>query len=333
MAIKFRCQHCQQLLGISTTKAGTNVDCPACGRSVNVPGEGGATTRTALDRPPHEHPDLLEALQELSALGTPNVVQNPRPTASTVASLARRQAAPRPSTAAAPDSSARQDRDTMRIVPLTNASASKSPTARQEESPRGPSELQTIDDSTPFILPDGLEHEDTDLNAALQELAGGATNRTLLAAPHSQPLMPHPTTSQRSSFLPLMLTLPAFAMGLLLGTFWKSNSPQFVVESTSIADDKGPEVAMQAPRIGERQLTGVVRYIDDAGKSTPDSGAVVLLLPTENATRLRLDARPLREPADSQARDAVEAALEILGGSVHRADTTGHWAANAPSLP
>jgi len=38
MPIRFRCPHCQQLLGIARRKAGTRVECPTCRASVLVPG-------------------------------------------------------------------------------------------------------------------------------------------------------------------------------------------------------------------------------------------------------------------------------------------------------
>jgi hypothetical protein len=37
MPIRFRCPHCQQLLGIARRKAGTSVNCPTCHQSVLVP--------------------------------------------------------------------------------------------------------------------------------------------------------------------------------------------------------------------------------------------------------------------------------------------------------
>jgi len=37
MPIRFRCEHCQQLLGIARRKAGTKVECPTCHALVLVP--------------------------------------------------------------------------------------------------------------------------------------------------------------------------------------------------------------------------------------------------------------------------------------------------------
>ncbi len=260
MTIKFRCPHCRQFLGISTTKAETLVDCPACGRSVLVPHEGGGATGTKQAPRPGDHPSLRNALQELSALGPPDV-----------------------------------------------------------------------DDSAPLILPDLPE---PDLTSALRELATVAP-----AAPQSQGKQSEPTAAlqPRKGFscaplFLLMFVLPAFAAGFLLGTFWRSSDhPDAAKADPKSIVAPAPEVAIQKPAASERQLKGVVRFVNDSGNSAADTGAIVLLLPTENATTLRLDARPLRESADSKARKAIEAALETLGGSVHQADQAGTWTANVPS--
>jgi DNA-directed RNA polymerase subunit RPC12/RpoP len=39
MPIRFRCPHCERLLGIARRKAGSQIHCPQCGESVLVPGE------------------------------------------------------------------------------------------------------------------------------------------------------------------------------------------------------------------------------------------------------------------------------------------------------
>lgn len=256
MAIKFRCPHCLQLLGISTTKKGTLVDCPACGRSVLVPHDGDVATSTKQASQRGEHPGLFDALQELSALG-----------------------------------------------------------------------LLDADDTAPRILPELLK---PDLNSALWELAAAAP------VVQQQPVKPSKITAacqsetRRFSLLPLMLMLPAFAAGLLIGTFWRSRDH---LDAAKV-DPKSAVAAaavIPLPAASERQLQGIVRFVNDAGNTAADAGAIVLLLPTHNTTTLRLDARPLRESADSKARHAIEAALETLGGSVHQADDAGTWTAQVPS--
>ncbi|MBC7965986.1 MAG: hypothetical protein H7Z17_08685 [Fuerstia sp.] len=320
MAIKFRCPHCRQLLGISTTKAGTLVDCPACGRSVLVPNDGSVTTKTAQTSKTGDHPGLLSALQELSALGSPDDDESGPPAISKAVPRARRLPVARVP-AGDSDSSVTSDRDAMRIIPLTSATEDKTARISATAVLAELAELPTVDDSAPQIVPDELE---SDLTSALQELAEAAPG----VEPH--PTAALPSATGRFSLLSLMLVLPAFAAGLFLGTFWQSSDHPDAAKANP-KFDVAPAVVVPPPAAGERQLKGIVRYVDDSGNSAADAGAVVLLLPTENTTTLRFDARALRESADSKARQAIEAALRILGGSVHQADDSGTWNANVPS--
>lgn len=341
MAIKFRCPHCQQLLGISTTKSGTIVDCPACGRSVNVPAEGGVATRTEPTLRSSDNPGLQDALQELSTLGAQNIDVGVVPEIWKPVPRARKSpVAKAPSTQSDPNSS--PDRDTIRIVPLVNVHATPAVKSPEPVLPEL-ADFQPIEDSAPLILADPRETDDLAMDSnsgqppasphnlalPLQELADVSysvqSQETQLQSAATQK-----TAATLFSSWPLMWTLPAFAIGLFLGTFWNSNSPDGITNPAP-RNAAAPAVVIPAPEVGERQLKGVVRYVNDAGKSLPDSGAVVLLLPIENPTRLRLDARPLREPPDSKARQAIEVALKILGGSVHQVDDSGNWAANVPS--
>ncbi|MDA1232495.1 MAG: hypothetical protein O2856_17105 [Planctomycetota bacterium] len=342
MAIKFRCPHCQQLLGISTTKSGTIVDCPACGRSVNVPVEGGVATRTEQKLRSSDNPGFLDALQELSTLGAQNADVGGSPEIWKPVPRARKSPISKAPSMQA-DLNSSPDRDTMRIVPLANAHAATVAAKSPEEVLPELTDFQPIEGSTPLILADPPETDALapdsysglpptsphDLTLALQELAD-VPHSTQSQVTQLQSTATQKTAAPRSSLWPLMLTLPAFATGLFLGTFWNSNSPNGTTHPAP-RNTAAPASVIPAPEVGERQLKGVVRYVNDSGKSVPDSGAVVLLLPTENPTRLRLDARPLREPIDSKARQAIEVALKILGGSVHQVDDSGNWAANVPS--
>jgi len=345
MAIKFRCPHCQQLLGISTTKAGTIVDCPACGRSVNVPTEGGVTKRTEPKQQSNKDAGLFNALQELSTLGGPTTRNVGPPPISKAVPRERKSPVLRTS-APKPNSSAGTDRDTMRIVPLANASANPGTGTQQKDVHSELAGRAHFENAEPLILNERLENVTFDLNpaddspvssstirrgphnlnSALQELADVTDTAPSSQMRSEQAILE--STSKRSPFLPLMFALPAFAIGLLLGTFWQSHGPQSTSEPTTKGGDAMPAAMAPAPKVGERQINGIVSYVDDSGSTIPDADAVVLLLPTENTTRLRLDARPLREATDSKARQAVEAGLKILGGSVYQADSSGRWTAN-----
>jgi phage FluMu protein Com len=51
MPIRFRCSYCNQLLGISRRKAGTNVRCPTCAGQVFVPSKDEAATVPGREDP------------------------------------------------------------------------------------------------------------------------------------------------------------------------------------------------------------------------------------------------------------------------------------------
>ena len=70
MPIKFRCQHCDQLMGISRSKAGDVVDCQTCGMSVRVPGLDGEVVPLPQPKLDLQDAELANALDELAALGS-----------------------------------------------------------------------------------------------------------------------------------------------------------------------------------------------------------------------------------------------------------------------
>lgn len=69
MPIKFRCRYCQQLLGIAQNKAGSTVDCPACGRTLRVPVPDGHSEAASPARREVHDASLLQALDELAQIG------------------------------------------------------------------------------------------------------------------------------------------------------------------------------------------------------------------------------------------------------------------------
>ena len=50
MPIRFYCNRCHQLLGIASRKAGSEIECPKCGRSQIVPNEEAAAASMVLDK-------------------------------------------------------------------------------------------------------------------------------------------------------------------------------------------------------------------------------------------------------------------------------------------
>ena len=77
MPIRFRCPHCERLLGIARRKSGSQIRCPQCGEGISVPHEDDGSDRTlrGLD-------DLLGPPPE--ANGTPAPLPEPsRPAVAT----------------------------------------------------------------------------------------------------------------------------------------------------------------------------------------------------------------------------------------------------------
>jgi hypothetical protein len=77
MPIRFRCEHCHQLLGIARRKAGSRVECPTCHARVLVP----ATDTTAAPsggaaEPLFERSDFDKVLQ-VPVGNEPSVLANP----------------------------------------------------------------------------------------------------------------------------------------------------------------------------------------------------------------------------------------------------------------
>jgi hypothetical protein len=61
MPIRFRCQYCNQLLGIARRKAGTRVECPTCHAQVLVPdASAGAAVPAAAQAPAAPQAPLFE---------------------------------------------------------------------------------------------------------------------------------------------------------------------------------------------------------------------------------------------------------------------------------
>jgi len=231
---------------------------------------------------PSDHPGLLDALQELTTIGLPEIIE--------------------------PD------------VAEVDAefSSLEQPFASESSPPAEATAGADRSDSRAGVF-------STELSSALQELASTVPVNSASGLQHPQ--RTESSAAQRHSLIPMMLILPAFAVGLLLGTFWRSDGTAVTPQPERQSDQKQASIVIP-PAAGQRQLNGVVLWKDDSGNTSPDAGALILLLTTENSTRLRLDGRPLRESADSTARKAIEAALQTLGSSVHQADATGAWSAN-----
>jgi hypothetical protein len=296
MPIQFRCQNCHQLLGISRSKAGSVVDCPACGRSLRVPGVDGADALPESVQNSSADTNLLNALEELSnlpaSIGAAATIP-PVPTGS------GRERRPFQSglTGAGPQSS---QKDTMRIVPLAPASS----TSRAETSRdivREPAESPSEDEAAPLII---RELCDTDL----------IDERRIPAAP-SRTRLPVVLIGATAIVAFFFGYLAALTQGTAPDEIrGETNPPLTANANPAVIDSKSEAVS---------KITGTITFSGTGKGESPDAGALVLLLPSANTSGLRLDARPLRNLQQSPAKEAVEVALNILGATITRAADNG----------
>lgn len=82
MPIRFRCRHCNQLMGIARRKAGTAVSCPTCHGQVVVPhADEEAQPAPRPSRPTGEAPPPLFERSDFEAFLDAPVAERPAPAA------------------------------------------------------------------------------------------------------------------------------------------------------------------------------------------------------------------------------------------------------------
>lgn len=364
MSIQFRCVHCRQLLGISSSRAGTQVDCPACGRTLRVPAETGGHSAPLRTVSPQIDAGLLGALEELASLTGPGRSQRP----------GNRKAAPEASPLTPPVA---RKRENLRIVPIkTEQGQSRGNEAEQSlfESPERVFEQlanlpPVVHNDSPSILNDDHATSDSDEDFPDEESTSSSSHSSqpqtrnlgsAISPEHTDALAElaasvpsegssvvskndwsrsssddHPTRRSWSwvKFAGLLVAVVlSFVGGLATGIYKRPGSQ--VVASADKAEPSEQTVLKQAieptgpanpdPEAVEL-ITGRITFLDNNGAEKPDSNALVLLLPSKKETDLKLDAGPLRDLTSTPGRTAIEAALATLGASVIRSDEAGEF--------
>jgi hypothetical protein len=308
MPIKFRCVHCGQYLGISRTKAGTVVDCPACGRSVGVPKkEGEKAERVGRPSLNHDDSQLAEALREVAAIAQSSDMAIPQlpPSFEHV-------------------SDGRETREVNVPPPRIIPSAPLPPIKHFDPPPPprlvpGPADpyADYSDEETAF-----------DTRLPLEELASLAK-----AEPAPLPLPSAygqvPWTNEVPWKLWLAFVAVGFAAivtGFLLGR-WDLSMEQD--RSARATDDEGEPPSEESSaatedvyaHLGALAAEGTIKYGEGEGSPiTPDAGAWVYAFPIANDTSKKLKSEWFQ--SDDSARIT---ALQILGGNATKADANGQF--------
>jgi DNA-directed RNA polymerase subunit RPC12/RpoP len=293
MPIRFRCVHCGQLLGIAESKAGKEVDCPGCGRSIRVPAADGGGTPPDDAAGQHD-PHLQAALSQLTTLGTGEpLTEPPQPvelSAPKLRSPGETATRPKPHSAATGDA-------TEQLKP--------EPIKRTDSSP----------------LSDRAAASDVAGHWAdsIRELSAQAMTDAAPAAP-----VPHRHRLLTSGLVVSALLVGLVSGGSLVHVFSDRSRPS---ESAGTDDAQVDAAAdpLPVPDGNQSVVEGSISWAAAGRAPAADAGALVLLLPSDRTSRWKLDARPLRSEAPTPDREALVAALQHLNASVQFADQDGHF--------
>jgi hypothetical protein len=292
MPIKFRCQHCRQLLGIARRQAGEVVDCPTCGRSVRVPVPGGPVEPVPAPELDLRDPRLLKALDELAAIGDfdpddngdepldDGILSAPEPIAEQVI--------------LAPPPPAQPVRAEVR--PATRSAAAPAPSV--------------------------------ELSDPLASLA----RQVKVVQPAPAPSQPADAQRQRlHQRLTLAgVAIVAFGLGYFAGSRPAAPLSTHSAATHVGPHDGGFEPGPAPPPAGPAVLEGRITYLGESGDTRPDRGARVIVLPTERKGTAKLSIVGFR-PADSEAdHEIAKVSLAAAGGASDTVDAKGNYRITLP---
>jgi hypothetical protein len=295
MPIRFRCEHCQSRLSVSTRKAGARARCPQCGKPVTVPdGESGPKPAAESSAPPEPPAGSAPA-------GTS---RSPRPTAAI--EPGRRSEPPPPPAPPEPVSTAEPAAEPVAGPPSPPAAATV--------------DLPTVQPTADGITPPATEaaasftlYDDEDENEVIyeyEEETGPVTAQALLFDP-TKVAVPRRILYLQGALLGLVAVL-ALGLGILIGSLGGGRP----------VEDAGPEPC----RITGRMVLGT-RTED----TIADQGAVAIVVPQDARPESKIELVGLRpqDPPPWEDHPGLRA-LHSIGGSYARADENGRFQVQVP---
>ena len=308
MPIKFRCQHCDQFLGIARSRAGAHVDCPRCGNVLRVPGNSTAASHQRGSSTSED--SLVSALSELSALANNTASDDPLPSSTDHTPVALADQA----------------------IPFTTYHA-VAPVERATPS------VPSVEQPAPLTIGDVAGE---DANERMTEKDGLAELAALSADYSPGEISPALLDEMRSVSRgtgQTVATLIGGACLLLLGLAggWylaRSGNDQHLpllnfTSARERSDESTDTVTIPGDFPGttaERVVTGTVQYENESRKRLPDAGAFVLILPVKHPGTLLLNSKSLIRGDDHADFKATAAALASLGGRIVRVADDGGFA-------
>lgn len=336
MPIKFRCEHCRQLLGISKSKAGQVVDCPTCGRSVSVPSLDGKSSPVPVPKLNLNDDALVNALDALAGIGgTPSPPLALDESASAVDGGPPHQTEP-------PQTEAPQEGgpivlppapapEPVELPPLEKPVAIVEPApVTSAPTPDGPVE--------PVAIPELRTKEETrDADRASAETSRkdqGDPLRVLAAAAPPPRAAPEVKSAGNGTGSPLMFALVAglaFATGFLVhAQFYSSPSGTDAPVASDTEKEKTPPAPKPVdgrPSPNDVAVRGRITFRTTDGSSQPDSGACVIFLPAQRSGSAKLTITGFR-PADSDDdRQIARTTIRAIGGELAVVNESGNFTA------
>ncbi|WP_166824722.1 hypothetical protein [Thalassoroseus pseudoceratinae] len=304
MPIRFRCQHCKQNLGISRSKAGEVVDCPTCGRSIEVPQRDGQAKDARRPQMNFRDPAVAKAMREIQLLGD---------------DIAK------PKTDSSRESSSEME-SAVESMPIM--------LSEPEVAPPPALEIAPAPTNQPTSEPTGLPPEQTPERQRneLEELAREADEHAGHSSSVGQP-------SQLS--IPLIGGL-VLAFGLMMGLgmgYFFSDSDSGESKGDGETSSQAEEQPNQAPptpvpdsdETNVTVVSGVITYDPENATTRPDSQSLVILLATSRLGEVMIPGESLWEPVESSDFQVAAAALELIGGQAALTDSEGKFSLTVPS--
>ncbi len=303
MPIKFRCDYCRQLLGISRSKAGQIVDCPTCGRVVRVPELDGR-------REPVPEPEMNLADSELTGA---------------LAELAR--IGQQPIDDAEPDSSP-QSAQVIEPEPLPapepiDPPAASGPLAGSIVPPSPPG---SVEQRRPGRKP--VDRRDQRAAAYDDELASLAIKDEGLPIWRRR-AMPGRRKWRTLFPLPVILTICGVALiGFLCGYLVGDTGSHPDVTTT-----QNPSGGPAATETTQPSVKGHITFKNEEGQSRQDRRARVIAFPQQRQGQRKLGITGFRSGDSDSTEDfrSARAALRELGGAVAVADDDGNFELSLPA--
>ena len=297
MPIKFRCRHCRQFLGISRSKAGGVVDCPTCGRTIRVPNLDG--TVPPIPEPKLDVEELAGALDELARIGEEGADEKSADESAPVNKpVMIKELAPLP----------RPEPITLEPPPPAepiDLHAEQPAPHRRQEQDAGP--MATL---VPEKLPEPV--------AFPAVLKSFPVLGVLLA----------------SAFVTFVLGWIVGGMGSSDGTEQPNPSEDETGANAVVSNKPAPKLLpIYHPDQWKTAVEGQITFRTSDGRSRPDVGARVIVLPEQRDGHANLPVNGLKAPVPPTAdadRRIVLAGLRELGGNAAQTDQNGKFSIKLP---